>query len=251
MKKHGNEIAFGAALILLSLATYSLHFFLFRDLHHIFIYLVGEIAFMFIEVLIVTMIIHRLLEHRDKQSKLDKLNIIIGIFFSEMGTELLSYFSDIDPRLETIRKDLMITGKWSPQDFDTLGRRLNGYEYKVDPSKLSLAELKTFILGKRDFVLTLMENPNLLEHDRFTEVLRVIYHVADELRYRNDAGPHLQNDLKHIAGDINRAYGVLVHEWVMYMNHLKNNFPYLFSLAVRTNPFDHSATVIVSGETAA
>jgi hypothetical protein len=27
------------------------------------------------------------------------------------------------------------------------------------------------------------------------------------------------------------------------MQHLKNNYPYLFSLAVRTNPFDPQATV--------
>ena len=27
-------------------------------------------------------------------------------------------------------------------------------------------------------------------------------------------------------------------EWIVYMKYLKNNYPFLFSLAVRTNPFD-------------
>jgi hypothetical protein len=31
----------------------------------------------------------------------------------------------------------------------------------------------------------------------------------------------------------------------MYMQHLKQNYPYLFSLAMRTNPFDANASAIV------
>jgi len=246
MKQSKKEIIFGIGLVVLSALAYGLHYLFFRDLHHILIYLVGDIAFVFIEVLLVTLIIHRLLEYREKQSKMEKLNMIIGIFFSEMGSELLSYFSDIDPNLDTIRNALIIDGKWTPQDFDKLAKKLTGYDYRVDPSWLNLAKLSDFILGKRDFILTLMENPNLLEHERFTELLRVVFHVADELRFRKDGTSLPQTDLQHIAGDINRAYGMLVREWVMYMGHLKKHFPYLFSLAVRTNPFDQNATVIVS-----
>jgi hypothetical protein len=246
MRQSIKEIVFGIVLVLLSAVAYGVHYLLFRDLHHIFLYLVGDIAFVFIEVLLVTLIIHRLLEYREKQHKMEKLNMIIGIFFSEMGTELLSYFSDIDPDLDSIRKDLFIDGNWSPGDFDGLVMRLNGYRYRVDPSRLDLKSLSEFILGKRDFVLTLMENPNLLEHERFTELLRVVFHVADELRFRKENTSLPQTDLNHIAADINRAYGMLVREWVLYMGHLKRHFPYLFSLAVRTNPFDQNATVIVS-----
>lgn len=246
MKQSGKEITFGIILIALSAITYGVHYLLFRDLHHIFVYMLGELAFMFIEVLLVTLIIHRLLEYREKQHKMEKLNVIIGIFFSEMGTELLSYFSDIDPNLDTIRKDLIITGGWTPKDFDGLAKKLTGYGYRVDPSRLNLAGISDFLLGKKDFVLTLMENPNLLEHERFTDLLRVIFHVADELRFRKEITPLPPTDLQHIAGDINRAYGMLVREWVMYMGHLKKHYPYLFSLAVRTNPFDQNAMVIVN-----
>lgn len=246
MKHAWKEIMFGVALVVLSALTYLLHFVLFRDAHHIFLYLVGDIAFVFIEVLLVTLIIHRLLEFREKQNRMDKLNMIVGIFFSEMGTELLSYFSDIDPNLDRIRKDLIVTDGWTPAEFERLSRHLGGYSYRVDPGRLHLEKLKDFILGKRDFVLTLMENPNLLEHERFTELLRVVFHVADELRFRQTVSELPHTDLQHIAGDINRAYGMLVREWVVYMVHLKKHFPYLFSLAIRTNPFDQSASVIVT-----
>ena len=35
---------------------------------------------------------------------------------------------------------------------------------------------------------------------------------------------------------------MLIIEWLAYMKHLKESYPYLFSLAVRTNPFDPAAS---------
>ena len=60
------RILLGLLLILLSIFFYVIHYLLFKDSHHIFIYLVGDIAFVFIEVLLVTLIIHKLLELREQ-----------------------------------------------------------------------------------------------------------------------------------------------------------------------------------------
>jgi len=53
MKLDKWKILWGAALILLSAFFYFVHYLIFRDPHHIFIYMVGDIAFVFIEVLLV------------------------------------------------------------------------------------------------------------------------------------------------------------------------------------------------------
>ena len=50
-------IILGIALLLASVAVYFIHYLIFDDAHHIFIYMVGDIAFVFIEVLLVTLII--------------------------------------------------------------------------------------------------------------------------------------------------------------------------------------------------
>jgi hypothetical protein len=50
------------------------------------------------------------------------------------------------------------------------------------------------------------------------------------------------NDAEHIVVDIKRAYSLLITEWLAYMEHLRQDYPFLFSLAMRTNPFDPSAT---------
>jgi hypothetical protein len=41
-----------------------------------------------------------------------------------------------------------------------------------------------------------------------------------------------------------RAYLLLISEWLAYLKHLKENYPYLFSLSVRTNPFDPNASPV-------
>ena len=56
------KIYLGYSLIVSSIILYTLHFTIFHDPHHIFIYMLGDIAFVPIEVLLVTLIIHQLLE---------------------------------------------------------------------------------------------------------------------------------------------------------------------------------------------
>ena len=55
----------------------------------------------------------------------------------------------------------------------------------------------------------------------------------------------LLNRREGLTGDMNRAYGNLVRQWVEYMRHLKTHYPYLFSLSIRTNPFDREASPVV------
>ena len=110
-------LTLAVALIALSVALYLLHFLLFHDPHHIGIYFLGDLAFLPIEVLLVTLILHQLLERRDRQMKLEKMNMVIGTFFSTVGTDLLTYFSDRDPRMQDLRKDLRISESWKESDF--------------------------------------------------------------------------------------------------------------------------------------
>ena len=100
-----------------------------------------------------------------------------------------------------------------------------------------------FLKERREFLLNLLSNSNLLEHDSFTELLWAVFHLAEELMNRKKLEALPEEDYKHLSGDIRRGYALLVGEWVDYMRHLKTNYPYLFSLAMRTNPFDPECKV--------
>ena len=239
------QIRFGALLILLSALLYLIEYLIFRDPHHIFVYMLGHIAFVPINVLLVTLILQGLLNYREKRAMIKKLNMVIGAFFSEVGSELLTYFSEGDPELDKIRKEIIISDNWNDEEFFDLSRCLKNHKCEIDIQKVDLEQLRSFLIEKRDFLLRLLENPNLMEHESFTELLWAVFHLTEELSRRGDLRQLPDTDYNHLAGDIKRAYTTLIHQWLDYMKHLKDDYPYLFSLAMRTNPFDPDASPIV------
>ena len=245
MKRINWQVYLGAVLIALSALVYGIQYLIFRDARHEIYYIFQDLAFVFVEVLLVTVIIHALLREREKTQRLEKLNMVIGAFFSEVGTGLLTYLSDFDPNLDVIRGELMVSGTWTDKEFSRVTGRLRGYDYGVDVPRVDLSHLRNFLLGKREFLLRLLENPNLLEHESFTELLRAVFHLTEELALREDVSCLAKNDCRHLEGDVKRVYTHLALQWLAYMKYLKVSYPYLFSLAIRTNPFDQTATAVV------
>ena len=245
MKKINWQIILGVSLVVLSIALYSVHYFIFRDPHHIFIYLVGDIAFVPIEVLFVTLIIHRVLSDREKKAMLKKLNMVIGAFFSEVGLKLLPMFANFDHKSDEVKKELSQMKNWSNIEFKKASEMMENYDFKIDSNLGNLKELQVFLTKRRNFLLRLLENPNLLEHETFTELLWAVFHLTEELEYRTDLDKLPHTDMVHISGDIKRVYVLLLNRWIDYVMHLKDQYPYLYSLAVRTNPLDEDASPIV------
>jgi hypothetical protein len=245
MKLFNWQIFLGFSLILLSAILYLFHYSIFKDSRHIFLYLIGDIAFLPIQVLLVTLIIDRLLNVREKRSLLKKLYMVIGAFFSEVGTDLLKSFFRFTLHQDEIRQDFVEKNDWSNKAFSNIHKRLKNYDYRMESQKGDLEQLKDFLLRKREFLLALLENPNLLEHESFTELLWAVFHLTEELALRADVKQLPDTDYSHLSGDIKRAYALLMAEWLAYMRHLRDNYPYLFSLSARMNPFDPNASPIV------
>ena len=239
-------IVLASIFLALSGILYFVHYLIFRDVHHIFIYMVGDLAFLPLEVFIVVLVIERILSRRDKQSMLQKLNMVIGAFFSEVGhyllQDLLTYF---DNRAQ-ISQYLNITQNWTKKDFRNASISAHHLHIDVKPESIDLEGLKVFLAQKRTFLLTLLENPNLLEHDRFTDLLWAVTHVDEELAARPSLKDLPERDLEHIANDIRRLYDHLASEWLDYVEHLKANYPFLFSLVLRTHPFQEGQSPIIN-----
>jgi len=239
------QVVLGVILILLSALVYYIHFLIFRDVRHIFIYLIGDIAFVFLEVFLVTLVVHNLLAHREKQALFKKLNMVIGAFFSEVGRELIKFITAFDAQSDILSKKLVVRLEWTDLQFEHLQKEITGFACNIDCKRADLEGLKCFLVKKRAFLLALLENQNLLEHESFTDLLWAVFHLTEELALRDDLKNLSSADYEHISGDIKRVYRQLISQWLLYMKHLKVDYPYLFSLAMRTNPFDRQATIQV------
>ncbi len=178
-----------------------------------------------------------ILTRREEQNRREKLNMVIGLFFSELGTGLLCLCAHADPKREEVRNILRVEGDWTREKFQQVRARLNARDYEIDAQEINLKDFHRFLDDQKSFIVGLLENPSVMEHEAFTDVLWAVFHVADELDARDDVSRIPGFDRGHIIGDVQRAYGQLVIQWLRYMEHMQTRYPYLFSRAARINPF--------------
>ena len=221
------------------------HVLMFSDLHSLLFYLALDVVFVPIQVLLVTVLIEQFMNERERQAMLRKLNMVIGAFFGEVGSRLIKMLGATCADSSTLEKALAVAQDWRELHYEEAAEFVRSYRWKFDSHKVRLQELKELLLKRRDFVLGLLQNPNLLEHDAFTDLLLAVCHLTEELEARESLQGLPRSDLNHLENDIERAFGLLVREWLSYMQHLEKHYPYMHSLSVRTNPFNPVADPVV------
>lgn len=248
MNSRRNELLILIALLVLGVGLYAMRWALFAtpEYHNeMWRFLIGDVAFLFLQVAIVTLVIDRLLRYREKQAMLQKLNMVIGAFFSQVGTELLGELATSDANLADLTATQIPNAKWGPAEYASARDALCLHEAKIDLSACDLNELKALLVREKPFLLGLLGNQALLEHESFTELLWAVTHLAEELDARPGFDELPAADRAHLAVDVKRAYTQLTAQWLAYVSHLQTSYPYLFALAVRTNPLDPGASATI------
>lgn len=237
MKKIRWQIIFAVVLTVVSALLFTAHFFMFHDAYNIFFYLFHGVAFIPIQVIIVGLILDRIIEKKENEKLLKKLNMVIGLFFSEVGHNFVSEVSKHDKNLENSIELFNIKGTQSLKEICEVKDNLKSYKGELEIDIAALVKIREMLLKKRDFLVKLLENPILLEHDTFTELLMSVFHISEEFVYRCDIEHLSDEDVKHLANDVARAYNYIVTEWIVYIIYLKKEYPYLYNSAILTNPF--------------
>lgn len=237
------KLILGALLISLSIVIYFLQIVLFNDSRNTEFYFLQDMAFVPLQVLFVTLILDEILNMREKQLKVKKMNLIISTFYSELGITLIKGLSEFILNFDQLKSELNANTNWSNINSQKMRKTINNFKVIADSRKGNLESLKNYLIDQKSYMLTVFENPNLMEHDAFTDMLWAIYHIADELDHREEILTLPQTDMQHISGDIERAYKLLVSEWTYYMNYLDREYPYLYSLAARKNPFSDNEVI--------
>lgn len=239
------EAKLAIVLIAMSLCIYSFKLVFLKNPQDTANYIFNALGFLPVNVLLVTIVLNKLLAIRSRRERLEKMNMVIGTFFSEVGKQLMREIGTGDPGVERIR-DLLVHGKeWDAGTYAQVRRQVASHDYAADASAVDMVHLHEFLSSRKDFMLRLLENPVLLEHEAFTDLLRAVFHLTEELRCRADLRCLPSTDYAHLSGDIRRVYERLVVQWLDYMEYLRTSYPYLYSLEMRTNPFDLTASPVV------
>jgi hypothetical protein len=231
-------------LITLSAIFFVLQLLVFNNAEESGFLFFQDLMFLPLHILLVTFILDRVLRGREKRERLQQIHIVISAFFSEAGTDTLRGIGELITDKQQLAEKLDMKQDWGVQDFDKAAETVKNHAFTAAPDARTLKMLRESLPRKKSYLLQMFSNPNLLEHDTFTDMLWAVYHLTDELENREDFSMLPESDLKHLAGDITRAYGLLAFEWVQHMRYLKERYPYLWSIAVRKNPFAENSIVV-------
>lgn len=247
MKPSRTGALLAGGMLLLAVALYGGLYLMFPSrLGDIAFYTLLDIAFIPLSVILVSLVVDRLLAAREHEEMLHKMNMVVGAFFSEVGRELIDRLHEFDSDLEHDREHMMFSAAWTPADYERHRTAVCGDDH---PMSLGLGDaegLRDLLEAKRSFLLSLLQNGNLLEHQSFTDALWAVTHLGEELAARGDLGALSTPDRAHVELDMGRAYGRLLGEYLNYVRHLKADYPYLFAFAARTNPFDDTAKIEIA-----
>ena len=236
MKKHKSKILMGLFLVALSIILHFIHFAIFRNVEHLFIYLIGDIAFIPLEIFFVSLIFERIIEMQNSAQALKKVYMLIEIFYIELGNKLLIQFSNTDEQVQNSLSKLNMTKEWSDENFSALKNFTKKLEHTVDLDSIDFNRLYNNLYEQKQLLISMISNPALTEHQSFSDTILATFHLLDELSSR-DFNLLEKKDHDHLKIDIERAYKGLANDWVIYMEHLSKEYPFLYSKALTSNPF--------------
>src|SRR6266567_2230447 len=104
-------------LLMFSLILYCLDYLVFGGWAGIAAGFLANLAFLPLYVLFVTLVIERVLKERERLATRQKLNMVVGVFFSEVGSAMimdcLAFVRDAPELHKILRVDI----HWAPADF--------------------------------------------------------------------------------------------------------------------------------------
>lgn len=187
-----------------------------------------------------------MLNRREEESKRRKLHMLVGVFFDEIGHTLLTQLVEHLPLAKDDRRRFEFTAQWNRRDFRALDKFSTALPLEFERPEQLVASSWEVLPAVKPLLIRLLENPAVLEHSAFSELLLALFHFEQELGFRENHTELPESDLNHLSNDAVRVYRLLLPQWFDYLEHLQQDYPYLYSLQVRVNPFRRTTSVIVT-----
>ena len=228
MKKSNYYMLVSIILIAMSCIMFFIHYLVFGQVVNTAYYSLMNLCFIPINSLVVTIILEKIIDHKAKEERMNKLNMLVGIFFTEVGCKLMHLIINAD---KDAKNSIVCFDSLDKIEYDLLK-----HEYEIDIKELDLEALKTILVDNSNLLINLISNENLLQHEIFTDLLMSVVHLRDELDFmKNNKTSDI--DINHLENDIIRVYKNITIQWVHYLEYLNKFYPFLYNNAIRVNPF--------------
>ena len=224
-------------LLCASALLYAIHYLIFRDLHHLAIFGLHELAFVPLEVILVTLGLDQLVEKTHREEARSKVSIIETLYFNESGSTMLRYLTSFDPDAARLRELLQVTQDWRSSDFRQAIRQLKSYPFLLDLERIDFFGLHYHLSQRHEYYRSMLENPALTQSEAFTEMIMKIYLLWEELDGRTNLYQLPEKDRNYLAELLHEIYRELTEYWLdnVYNHSIHNRFR--LHRAIESNPF--------------
>lgn len=224
-------------LLCVSALLYAIHYLIFRDLHHLAIFGLHELAFVPLEVILVTLGLDQLVEKTHREEARSKVSIIETLYFNESGGTMLRYLTSFDPDAARLRELLQVTEDWHSSDFRQAIRQLKSYPFLLDLDRIDFFGLHYHLSQRHEYYRSMLENPALTQSEAFTEMIMKIYLLWEELDGRTNLYQLPEKDRSYLAELLHEIYRELTEYWLdnVYNHSIHNRFR--LHRAIESNPF--------------
>ncbi|XTR38447.1 hypothetical protein ACQQ2T_03455 [Paraclostridium tenue] len=228
MKKIRYYFVISFILIALSSIMFFIHYLIFGQALNTAYYSLMNLCFIPINSLVVTIMLEKLIDYRAKKDRIEKINMLVGIFFTEVGGKLMHFIIDADKDAKNYITNF--------EDLNKIKKCLYEYNYKVDMKYIDLCAIKNILVKHNNLFVTLISNESILQHQIFTDLLMSVIHLRDEIIFiekDKDSG----FNINHLENDVIRVYKNISIQWISYLEYLSKSYPFLYNNAIRVNPF--------------
>lgn len=244
------KIKFSIIMVIAIIIIYGSNILVLKDPEHVISYIWTHLGFIPVDILIVAFVLDEIISKKEKEAMMEKLDMIMSTFFSEVGNDLISQLSSVNKHKADTNYLESIKG-WNDKDYENKLKEIKNINipFKADVAPEDreeyLTNIRELLINKREFIVGLLNNPNLLEKEEFSKLLTAVLHLDEELEHRPDLSKVTDVDFNHLNGDMERIYNILIHEWIYYLKYLNKHYPYMIALIIRTNPFDADSDAYV------
>jgi len=112
------ETKLAVVLVAMSLCIYSFKLVVLKNPQDTENYIFNSLGFLPISVLLVTLVLNKLLAIQSRREKLAKMNMVIGTFFTEVGSPLIKEIAAKDPDIGKLKESLLVRDEWTAEAFE-------------------------------------------------------------------------------------------------------------------------------------
>ncbi|MDO5815381.1 MAG: hypothetical protein Q4Q18_07065, partial [Methanobrevibacter sp.] len=87
------KVKFSILMVVLIIIIYGSNYLVLGDAEHIISYIWTHLGFIPVDILLVAFLLDEIIEKKEKESMLEKLDMLMSTFFSEVGNDLISQLS--------------------------------------------------------------------------------------------------------------------------------------------------------------